>query len=84
MAKKKIDNIADLSFEELVKELEQAAAKLESSELSLEDSIAMFARSMNISRLAEEKIQLAEKTVEQLSENDNGKIEYKEFMGEDN
>lgn len=84
MARKKIDSLENMSFEELIKELEQAADKLESSELSLEESIAMFAKSMNVSKLAADKIQLAEKTVEQLIEDNNGKIEYKEFTGEDN
>lgn len=43
----------------------------------------MFAKSMNVSKLAADKIQLAEKTVEQLIEDNNGKIEYKEFTGDD-
>lgn len=83
MARKKIDSLENMSFEELIKELEQAADKLESSELSLEESIEMFAKSMNVSKMAADKIQLAEKTVEQLIEDNNGKIEYKEFTGDD-
>lgn len=83
MAKKKAENLESLSFEALLKELENAAVSLEGGELSLEESIEVFARSMNISKLAVEKIQLAEQTVQQLLESNSGQVEYKSFAGDE-
>ena len=83
MARKKAENLENMSFEALLKELESAAAGLESGELSLEESIETFAKSMQLSKLAGEKIQAAEQTVEQLLENSSGQVEYKEFTGDE-
>lgn len=84
MARKKAENLEALSFEALLKELENAATSLESGELSLEESIEVFARSMSLSKLAGEKLQTAEQTVQQLLENSNGQVEYKDFTGDEN
>lgn len=84
MARKKTESLDSLSFEALLKELELAAASLESGELSLEESIEVFSKSTRISKLAAEKIQMAEQTVEQLLEQDNGQLEYKDFTGDEN
>lgn len=83
MARKKAENLEDLSFEALLKELENAAVSLESGALSLEESIELFSRSMSLSKLAGEKIQTAEQTVQQLLEHSNGQVEYKDFTGDE-
>lgn len=83
MARKKAESLEKMSFEALLKELETAAASLESGDLSLEESIETFAKSMQLSKLAAEKIQAAEQTVEQLLETSSGQIEYKEFTGDE-
>lgn len=60
MAKKKIEN---LSFEEALSELEIIVQKLEQGELSLEDSMAVFERGLNLSQLSQTKLQGAEQRI---------------------
>lgn len=60
MAKKKIEN---MSFEEAVTELETIVEQLEQGELSLEESMTIFERGLNLSKLSQTKLQDAEQKI---------------------
>ncbi len=68
MAKKKLEN---LTFEESLAELDNIVQKLEQGELSLEDSMSLFERGLNLSQLSQEKLQDAEQKIKILL-NKNG------------
>jgi exodeoxyribonuclease VII small subunit len=66
MARKKIEN---LSFEDSLNELEQIVQNLEKGELSLEDSMSLFERGLNLSQVSQEKLKDAEQKVQILMDN---------------
>jgi len=61
MAKKKIEN---LSFEESLNELETIVQNLERGELSLEESMSLFERGLNLSQSSQHKLQDAEQKIQ--------------------
>ena len=78
MAKKKLEN---LSFEESLSELETIAQNLEQGELSLEDSMTLFERGLNLSQASQEKLKNAEQKI-QILLTKNGKTQLETFEGE--
>jgi exodeoxyribonuclease VII small subunit len=78
MAKKKIEN---LSFEESLSELETIVQNLEQGELSLEDSMTLFERGLNLSQGSKEKLKNAEQKI-QILLTKNGKTQLKSFENE--
>ena len=78
MAKKKIEN---LSFEESLSELEKIVQNLEEGELSLEDSMTLFERGLNLSQGSQEKLKSAEQKI-QILLNKNGKNQLEAFENE--
>jgi exodeoxyribonuclease VII small subunit len=54
------------SFEEAVKRLGEIVAALERGDLSLEDSLRLFEEGVQLSRVSQEKLDVAQKKVEQL------------------
>ena len=75
MAKKKLEN---LSFEESLSELDTIVQNLEQGDLSLEDSMALFERGLNLSQLSQEKLKTAEQKVQILLEK-NGSAQLTDF-----
>ncbi len=75
MAKKKLEN---LSFEESLGELDTIVQNLERGELSLDESMALFERGLNLSKLSQQKVQSAEQKVKILLEQ-NGQAELTDF-----
>jgi exodeoxyribonuclease VII small subunit len=75
MAKKKLEN---LSFEESLNELDTIVQSLEQGELSLEESMALFERGLNLSQLSQVKLQAAEQKVQILLEK-NGTAKLSDF-----
>ncbi len=75
MAKKKLEN---LSFEESLSELETIVQSLEHGDLSLEESMAIFERGLNLSQLSQVKLQAAEQKVQILLEK-NGSAQLTDF-----
>ncbi|NOZ05702.1 MAG: exodeoxyribonuclease VII small subunit [Chloroflexi bacterium] len=66
------DDILALKFEEALAALEQTAQSLESGELSLEDSMAVYERSVALANHCSNLLERAELRVRQLvEENDN-------------
>jgi len=68
MARKKIEN---LSFEESLNELEDIVQGLEQGELSLEDSMNLFERGLNLSQASQNKLQDAEQKIQILLNKNN-------------
>ncbi|WP_286267757.1 exodeoxyribonuclease VII small subunit [Thalassotalea atypica] len=75
MAKKKIEN---LSFEEALSELEVIVHKLEQGELSLEESMNIFERGLNLSQVSQAKLQDAEQRIKILMDK-NGDSQLEDF-----
>jgi exodeoxyribonuclease VII small subunit len=59
--------VADMSFEEAMKELEDVVAKLESGNVPLEDSIRFYERGAALKDHCQKKLQEAEEKVAQIS-----------------
>ena len=76
MAKKE-DN-----FEDLLKDLENITNKLESENLSLDESVELFEKGMEISKKCNKKLEDAEKKITILL-NDNGEIKEESFTAEE-
>ena len=75
MAKKKLEN---LSFEESLNELDTIVQSLEQGELSLEESMALFERGLNLSQISQVKLQAAEQKVQILLDK-NGSAQLTDF-----
>ena len=71
------------TFEDNLKELEEIANNLDSGNLNLDEAIKEFEKGMKLSKECTKKLDLAEKKINILVENDNGKIEEKEFETEE-
>jgi exodeoxyribonuclease VII small subunit len=61
-----MEEFADLSFEEAFAELEATVTRLESGDLSLEESIALFERGQALAGFCNEKLDKSELQVRQL------------------
>jgi exodeoxyribonuclease VII small subunit len=57
---------ADLSFEDAVKRLSEIVQKLERGDLPLEESLLLFEEGVSLSRASQEKLDSAQKRVEEL------------------
>jgi len=66
------EDIQKLSFEEALKALEEIVAKLESGEVSLEDSIEIYTRGTHLKRHCENKLKLAEARIEKIALGNEG------------
>jgi exodeoxyribonuclease VII small subunit len=75
MAKKKLEN---MTFEESLNELDTIVQSLEQGDLSLEESMAVFERGLNLSQLSQVKLKAAEQKVNILLDK-NGNSELTDF-----
>lgn len=76
----------DKKFEEALEELEKVVERLESGELSLEDSLAAFEEGVKLVRYCNQKLTEVEKKIELLVKDKEGKLQLKpleEFKEED-
>ncbi len=73
------NNVAALSFEDAIKELEQIVKRLESGQASLEDSIQFYTRGTLLKNHCETKLQQAKMKVEMIIKGSDGKIELQPF-----
>ena len=62
------------SFEHAMKELEEAADKLESGDLGLDDSIKEFERGIKLARYCQQKLEEAERKIEILQKGADGEV----------
>src|ERR1700730_13027597 len=68
-------------FEEELKDLEEIVGKIDSGELTLEDSIVAFERGVALVRSLNQKIDEIEKKVEVLSRNSQGDLRTAPYEG---
>jgi exodeoxyribonuclease VII small subunit len=61
-------------FEDSFKKLETVVNKLESGDLSLEDSVKLFEEGMRLSRLCSERLAEVQKRVELLLKSEEGEL----------
>ena len=66
--------VAELSFEAALQELEQVVARLESGDVPLEESIALYARGAELRGHCEAKLKSAEARVAEITQGPDGKI----------
>jgi exodeoxyribonuclease VII small subunit len=66
-------------FEAALEELEQVVERLESGDLSLEDSLAAFEKGVGLVKFCNEKLTEVEKKVELLVKDKEGKLQLKPF-----
>lgn len=59
------------SFEEALKELESIVAKLEDDEITLEDSIKLYEKGLELSKFCTEVLEQAELKIDQVNEAQN-------------
>lgn len=82
MARKKVEN---LSFEESLNELDDIVHHLEQGELSLEESMTLFERGLNLSQASQSKLQDAEQKIQILLDKNNPNQTLSTFdMAQDN
>ncbi len=67
------DKSKDMTYEQAVAELEEIIRKLESGEASLDDSIALYSRGMELSKFCKDKLDSIEKKISILGQ--DGKSE---------
>ena len=65
-----MDDIADLSYEEAYDELEALVARMESGELPLEQSVALYERGQKLSAHCQALLEGAELKIKQVDEAD--------------
>ncbi len=82
MPKSKEKDQASPSFEELFGELEALVAKLEAGDLSLDESLALFQRGMELSKKCTEMLDKAELRIKELVPQASGELEVKDFEEE--
>ena len=68
-----------LDFEAAIEQLEKIVEKLESGELSLEESIEAFEQGIELSKLCRKKLEKAEDRVRKLLETTEGKVDLELF-----
>lgn len=75
--------MAKESFEKALKRLEEIVNKLESGNLPLDESLKIFEEGVKLSRFCTKKLDEAERKVEVLLKNKEGKFTTKPFLEKD-
>jgi exodeoxyribonuclease VII small subunit len=70
----------ELNFEEAVNRLEEIVSRLENGDVPLEQAIELFQQGMRLSHLCSQKLDLVERKIEALIEED-GVLTKKPFTG---
>ncbi len=65
--------VAELSFEEAIRALEQVVARLESGDVPLEESITLYDRGAQLRAHCEAKLRAAQEKVEQIVRDAEGR-----------
>jgi len=71
--------MAEDSFEEALKKLEEVIKKLEGGDLPLEESLSLFEEGIRLSRFCAQKLDEVEKKVEILLKNNKGSKKIEPF-----
>jgi len=67
------------SYEAALEEIERIVEQLESGELSLEDSLAIFEKGVGLTKYCYQKLDEVEKKIEILTKDREGKLQLKNF-----
>lgn len=67
------DDIKKMTFEQALKALEEIVGKLESGDISLEDSIEVYTRGTYLKRHCEDKLKSAQAKIEKITLDEDGK-----------
>lgn len=70
------ENNENMSYEAAAKELEEIIGKLESGEVSLDDSIKLYSRGMELSKYCKDKLDSIVKQIRILSEDGTGESDF--------
>jgi len=73
--------MAEMKFDQALKELEKLVEDMEGEELSLEDGLKEYERGMKLSRICLEKLDAAEKKIEILKQTAGDNPETEFFAG---
>ena len=74
-----IDMAKKMTFEEALKRLEGIVAYLEEGEKTLEESLRLFEEGMKLAKLCSKRLEEAERKVEILKRQENGKLKAEPF-----
>jgi exodeoxyribonuclease VII small subunit len=66
------NNVAEMSFEDAMRELEKVVSDLERGDVALEDSIKLYQRGAELKKHCEEKLKAAEEKVAQITLGEDG------------
>ena len=69
----------DIKFEDALSKLESIVGKLESGELSLEESLNAFEEGIRLSRICSKQLDEAERKIEILIKGENGQLRIEPF-----
>ncbi len=75
--------MAEKTFENSMAELEEVVAKLESGDITLDESLQLFEQGIKLANSCQKKLDEAEKRVKILTATENGNMEEKEFEVEE-
>jgi len=70
----------EIKFEDAMKRLEGIVAKLEEGELPLEETLDLYEEGTKLSKICMKKLQEAEKRIEILSKDEEGKTSFQPFQ----
>ena len=68
------DPVAEMSFEAALAELERVVARLESGNVALEESIALYARGAELRAHCEKRLEAAEARVAEIAKGPDGTV----------
>ena len=74
----------DQSYEAALENIERIVEQLESGELSLEDSLAIFEKGVGLTKYCYQKLDEVEKKIEILTKDREGKLQLKNFEAVEN
>ena len=67
--------MAEIKFEQALKQLEEITAKLESGELPLDESMTLYEQGVKLSEQCAKQLNEAELKIKQLSDVESGEVE---------
>lgn len=73
--------MATKTFESSMAELEEVVAKLESGDVTLDDSLKLFEKGIKLAKSCQSKLDEAEKKVKILTVGENGSMKEEDFGG---
>ena len=75
--------MAEKKFEDALKRLEEIVEKLEEGDLNLDESLELFEEGIKLSKLCSKKLNEAEKRIEMLTKDEEGRLKAQPFETEE-